>query len=81
MLLSSSLTHPPTYLPSYLPTCPCTFLLINLLSKYLLNPTYMVAPTYPIGIQRDLAIAKTNEEKKKVLHGAWTCSFKQNLRS
>jgi hypothetical protein len=42
----------------------------------------MVAPTYLVGIQIDLAIAKNNEEpKKKVLHGAWTCSFKKNLKS
>jgi hypothetical protein len=40
----------------------------------------MVAPTYLVGIQINLAIAKKNEGKKKVLHGAWTCSFKQNLR-
>jgi hypothetical protein len=41
----------------------------------------MVAPTYLVGIQLDLAIAKIKEGKKKVLHGAWTCSFKQNLKS
>jgi hypothetical protein len=41
----------------------------------------MVAPTYLVGNQRDLAIAENNEEKKRALHGAWTCSFKQNLRS
>jgi len=43
----------------------------------------MVVPTYLVGIQIDLAIAKNNEEpkKKKVLHGAWTSSFKQNLKS
>ncbi len=71
------LTYLPTHPSSYLPTCPCTFLPINLL----LNPTYMVAPTYLVGNQRDLAIAENNEEKKRALHGAWTCSFKQNLRS
>jgi hypothetical protein len=30
----------------------------------------MVAPTYLVGIQRDLAIAKNNEEKKKGI--AWS---------
>ncbi len=64
--------HLPTHTSNFLPTCPCTFLPTNLLNKYLLDPTYMVAPTYLVGIQIDLAIAKNKEGKKREKGIAWS---------
>jgi hypothetical protein len=68
------LAHPSIYLLIY----PCTFLPINPLGKYILNPTYMARPNYLVNTPTNLAITKNDEEKNqlKVLHGAWTCSFK-----
>jgi hypothetical protein len=37
----------------YLPTCPSIFLSTNILSKYLLNPTYMATPTYMVATPID----------------------------
>jgi hypothetical protein len=42
----------------------------------------MVGSTYFVSTSIDLAIVKNDEEKKKrkILHGAWTCSFKQKSK-
>jgi len=47
---------------------------------YILDPTYMAKPTYLINIPIDPTIAKNDERKMKVLHGIWTCSFKQKSK-
>jgi hypothetical protein len=65
VLLSSPPTYPHTHPFNYLPTCPYTFLPTNLFNKYLLDATYKVAPTYLVGIQIDLAIAKKMRIKKR----------------
>ncbi len=61
--------HMPTHLSICLSICPCNTLPTSLLGKYILNPTYMVKPTYLINIPIDLVIAKINEEKNEVI--AW----------
>jgi hypothetical protein len=76
---SHLLAHPTIYRFIYL----CTYLPTNPLGKYILDPTYMARPNHLINIPTNLAITKNDEEinKLKVLHGAWTCSFKKNLRA
>ncbi len=66
----------PTYLFAhpfvYLFICPCTFLPISLLSRYVPDPTYMVGSTYFVSTPIDLAIAKNDEEKNKMKDIAWS---------
>ncbi len=59
----------PIYLPTYstinLPICPSIFLHTSPLGRYLLDPTYLVAPTYMAAIPINLTIVNNDEEKIK----------------
>ncbi len=65
----------PTYPPIYVITYPSTFLhIINLLCRYLPNPTYLVTLTYMI------TIPKNNEWKmKKMKKNKWTYCIELEL--
>jgi hypothetical protein len=73
--------HPPTPPPIqsiYIPTCPSTFLLTNILSRYLPNPTYMATPTYVVASPIDPNNwQRWKKNKMEFFHGTWSCSFKQ----
>ncbi len=53
--------HLPTHPSTYLLNCPCTLLPTSPLGRYILNPTYMVGPTYLVNTPIYLTISKKDE--------------------
>jgi len=53
------------YSHSHPPTCPNTYLLTNILSRYLPNPTYMAKSTYLVGIPINPPTVENDQERIK----------------